>query len=389
MRLRDVIGERIRAEGPIPFAQFMELALYHPELGYYARSDQRSGRAGDFVTSVDLGPLYGELLTVQFAQMADILRDGGPTTPDPIDFVEVAAGNGRLSRDVLDTARDSFPDFYRNVRVTLVERSARGRLAHEVTLCDHLHKRHLSTPALPNDVTGIVFANELLDAMPVHAVVMSRDGLREVYVDSPRDEETQHDTASRFVERLGPPSDAVARHMERFEIEIPLGGRAEVCPAAVHWLEEVSRSLKRGFLILVDYGHEARELYSPTHSQGTLTTFRRHVAQTGVAPGATPWLDDPGGDDITAHVDLTSVQEAAEAAGFETKAVVDQSYFLLGLGAADISQPQSPVAALKRRLALKSLLIPGGLGSTHKVLIFCKDVDVPPLLGCQFSTRMT
>ena len=387
MRLRDVIRQRIRSAGPIPFAEYMELALYHPELGYYARSDQRSGRAGDFFTSVDIGPLYGALLAAQFAQMEEILASGAPTKTARIDLVEAAAGNGRLARDILDAARDSYPNFYRALRLTLVERSSAGRAAQDATLRDHQFKREASTTALPTSITGIVFANELLDAFPVHPVVMGDSGLREIYVDlaTPND-----GGPTRFVERPGPPCDDVAEHILRFNIRIPPGGRGEVCPAAIRWVEGVSRNLERGFLVLVDYGHQAHELYSATHATGTLTTYRRHVGQTGAdRQGATPWLDDPGADDITAHVDLSAIQATARDAGLDTLAAVDQSYFLLGLGATGMNEPTDPVAAIKHRLALKTLLIPGGLGSTHKVLIFSKGVDAPPLLGSQFATRLT
>jgi len=388
MLLRDLIRQRIRSAGPMRFAEYMELALYHPELGYYARSDQRSGRAGDFFTSVDVGPLYGELLSAQFAQMGEILRPGPAAKSGSIDLVEAAAGNGRLSRDILNAARHSFPAFYRALRLTLVERSETARATHDTTLRDHQSKREPSTATLPAPITGIVFANELLDALPVHPVVMGDPGLSEIYVDivTPSD-----GRPVRFVERPGPPGDDVVQHIARFDIQIPPGARGEVCPAAVRWVESVGRNLERGFLVLVDYGHEAHELYSDTHAMGTLTTYTRHVGQTGPdRAGATlPWLDDPGANDITAHVDLSAIQATARDSGFETLAVIDQSYFLLGLGATRLTEPADPVAAIKHRLALKTLVVPGGLGSTHKVLIFSKGVDAPPLLASQFATRLT
>ena len=145
--------------------------------------------------------------------------------------------------------------------------------------------------------------------------------------------------------------------------------------------------------MLVDYGHEANELYSLTHATGTLTCYRRHQAEagTGNRRAPRPWLEEPGACDITAHVDLTAVRTAAEESGLQTIGVFDQTYFFLGLVSGNgepIGQPND-IGVIRRRLALKTLLLPGGLGSTHKVLIFGKNVGTPQLRGCSFSHRAT
>ena len=179
-------------------------------------------------------------------------------------------------------------------------------------------------------------------------------------------------------------------------------------PAAVRWVADAARRLTRGFLMLIDYGHEARELYSMTHAAGTLACYRRHRMEAGGdGPAGAPWLADPGGCDLTAHVDLTAVRTAAEQAGLRTLGAVDQTYFLLGLASSEDgmldamtngpNEPNEPDAraeqggasAIRRRLALKTLLAPGGLGSTHKVLIFGRGVGTPRLQGCSFSRRAT
>ncbi len=383
MSLRDVIAQRI-ASGPLPFAEYMELALYHPELGYYARGDQRSGRAGDFFTSVDVGSLFGEFLAVQIAEMWQVLKTQS-VDASHIDLVEAAAGNGRLSRDLLDAMAVHHTDLYDASGLTLVERSPAARAAQMATLKPHLAKLQHSMESLPSQVSGVIFANELLDAMPVHPVVMTDSGLREVYVT------TEGPGGEGLVERLGAPGPDVLDHVERFGIDLEPGWRAEVSPDAVRWVETAGSSLDRGFLIVIDYGHEADELYSATHATGTLTTYRQHVAQSDGAAnsGTPPWLEEPGETDVTAHVDLTAVRMSAEAAGMQTLAVVDQTYFLLGLGADRLSEPDDPVSALRRRLALKTLLVPGGLGSTHKVMIFGKNVGHPELKATSFSHRAT
>jgi len=152
----------------------------------------------------------------------------------------------------------------------------------------------------------------------------------------------------------------------------------------VEWMRSAARQLRRGFLIVIDYGHAAGELYSPTHSAGTLTTFATHTMAGGEQPASAPaWLDNPGDRDITAHVDFTSVQAAAADEGLTILGFLDQTYFLLGLAA------ELDTADLKTRLALKTLLLPGGLGSTHKVLILGKDVGSLPLAGCSYRVRVT
>ena len=385
MLLRDVIIGRIRTSGPLPFAEYMGLALYDPELGYYARADQRSGRTGDFITSVDTGPLFGELLARQFGQMWRIISS---QTDDPragCDLVEAGAGSGRLARDVLDRVAVADPELYETIRYTLVERSAAARAGHSSKLAPHRSRICGSRVELPSGIHGIVFANELLDALPVHPVVMTQAGLREVYVDV---------EGERLVERLGTMSAAVRAHVERFDIRLELGWRAEVSPETVRWVEGAGRRLDQGFLVLVDYGHDADELYSLTHATGTLASYRHHHVETDTAPGreSAPWLEAPGSRDITAHVDLTAVRIGAERVGLQTLGIVDQTYFMLGLASAELlktgAEPDDSIEATKRRLALKALLLPGGLG-THKVLIFGKNVGTPELLGCSFSQRAT
>ena len=385
MSLRDVIAHKIRSEGPLPFAEYMELSLYHSRFGYYARAARRSGRAGDFFTSVDLGPMFGELLAQQFAEMSQLLPPRSGSDSNGVDFVEVGAGSGRMAHDVLAAAATRHPELYESISLTLVERSAKARECHTETLGRHAARLSASTDSIPSEINGIVFANELLDALPVHPVVMSDSGLREVYVDL----DPSH--GERFVERLGPTSSTVNTHMERFGITLEPGWRAEVSPATVRWVEHVGSCLERGFLILIDYGHESSELYSPTHATGTLSVFRRHIVQTGDDPQSetAPWLVEPGTADITAHVDLTAVRVAAETAGLDTIGALDQTYFLLGLSGGDWPEPGDSVAAIKRRLALKTLLLPGGLGSSHKVMIFGKNVGSPRLRGCSFSRRTT
>jgi len=382
--LHGVISRKIHQQGPLTVAEYVDLALYHEEHGYYASAARRSGRAGDFFTSVDLGPVFGELLATQFAEMRELLlpfaRDASPDTPR-FDLCEAAAGSGRLARDVLEQLSSRYPAVYASTRLHLVETSAAARAAQEATLGRHAGSLATSWPELPGGLSGVIFANELLDALPPHAVVMREDGLREIYVDV---------AGGRLVTREGALSTPrLAEYLERVGARLEAGARAEVNLAAADWVRDAARSLDRGFLVLVDYGHEARHLYGPGHATGTLTTYRRHVTE---APGDGPgWLEEPGLRDITSHVDLTGVTLAAEAAGFSTLGVLDQGYFLLALSldARFEAARAEPAEATRRRLALKTLLLPGGLGSTMKVLVFAKQVGRPSLKGLALGTRLT
>lgn len=213
---------------------------------------------------------------------------------------------------------------------------------------------------------------------------MSDHGLREVYVDV---------VGGELVTRDGPPSTpALAEYLARAGVTLAPGCQGEINLLAIDWIRKAARHLARGFIILIDYGHRADELYSAQRADGTLTTFARHSMAGPERRPATPgWLQRPGEQDITAHVDFTSVRAAAEAAGLTTLGFLDQTYFLIGLLSGDVASGSGGAladAATKSR-ALKTLLLPGGLGSTHKVLLLGKNVGTPSLRGCSFGGRVT
>jgi SAM-dependent MidA family methyltransferase len=389
----DLLKAWIQERGPITVAAFMDAALYHPDFGYYARAAQKSGRAGDFFTSVDVGPLFGELIAKQIAQMAAVLADlkvrtateGAEAAADVVqasrtsafDFVEAGAGNGRLSADILRAMKRDAPETFGLTRLHLVEMSATARAMHLENLGEVADRLSSSSSTVPESFEGVLIANELLDAMPVHQVVMREDGLREVYVEAVGD---------TLVTREGPLSTSrLSEHFNGLGVTLESGWRAEVSLAAIDWVRDALRRLTRGFAIFIDYGHAAAELYSVTHSAGTLTSFSRHLSAGAEAssPSAS-WLQNPGGQDLTAHVDFTSVRRAAEAEGCTSLGFLDQIYFLMALGT-----DRFDTLDLKERLALKTLVMPGGLGTTMKVLILGKGVGTPTVLGCSSRVRVT
>jgi SAM-dependent MidA family methyltransferase len=370
----ELLIDTIHERGPLTVAAFMDLTLYHPAFGYYARAVQRSGRAGDFFTSVDVGPLYGELLARQVAEMARLLR--ADDDRQPVALVEAGAGNGRLAADLLRALRRDASDSYESLHLHLVEASAPARAAQRDTLDDVADCLRSSSADLPDAFEGVLLANELLDAMPVHQVVMRETGLREIYVAA--------DTHG-LVEREGPLSTPrLTDYFTALGVTLEPGWRAEVSLRAVDWIRDAVTRLTRGFVILVDYGHEARERYSAAHATGMLTSFSRHTASGADASTVHSWLRNPGMRDLTAHVDFTSIRTAAAAAGGITLGLMDQMYFLLAL-----ADDRLDSLDLRSRLAFKTLILPGGLGSTMKVLVLGKGVGQPRLIGCSGRTRLT
>jgi SAM-dependent MidA family methyltransferase len=369
--LHDLIVERIRSGGPITVAEYMELALYHEDFGYYSTAERRSGREGDFYTSVDVGPLFGELIATQLAELWVTLRVLGA---DRFDLVEAGASDGRLARDILDAAARDFTDFHSALHVTLVDRSRAAAERQGRSLGPYADRLTTGRCRLPQGITGAIIANELLDALPVHRVVVRNGTLYEVHV-------AEDDGVLQALE-LRPSTERITQFMNRLGVMPPEGMFAEVGLAAVEWMADAAAALDRGFLLVFDYGCEARDLYSSRHATGTLTTYRRHVADSS------HWLVEPGTSDITSHVNLTSIQNAAVEAGLLPLGVIDQTYFLLSLGMAARLDSDESIDSIRRRLAARTLVMPGGLGSTMKALAFSKNVDSPVLRGF-LSGRLT
>lgn len=392
-----LLAHRIRDRGPVTVAEFMSVALYHPEHGYYASRPVRTGRDGDFLTSVSAGPVFGRLLARQFAEMWQVLGAPGGRLPDAdghdgadgrIDLVEAAASNGQLARDILDAAQEEAPGFLDAVRLHLVDASPSARASHAGTLGPHAARLATSSARLPDQMHGILYANELLDALPVHGVIGTPAGLAERYVALAPDSTPD---APRFIEQAGPLSnDAIGKHLASLGVALEPGQRAEVNLSALAWLTRACSALHRGFLVVIDYGHHAGELYSPAHGAGTLTAMRSHVVAPDV--GRTPaWLAEPGDRDITSHVDLTSVVHIAEALGCEVLGLSDQTYFLMALatGTAGDGTPDTLRLPETDHRAFKTLVMPGGLGSTMKVLVLGRGVGRPRLTGLPPTARLT
>ena len=342
----DELRRRIAQHGPIGFDEFMAVALYHPHGGYYASGHTRTGRHGDFFTSVSVGPVFGKLLAAQFREMRKLLGE-----PEDFTLVEQGAHDGQLLADIL-RAWDGVPP-----RLIIIEPLAKLRALQQKTLApwsDRLTQISHESELPP--FTGIFFANELLDAFPVK-LLTRRDGTwrerrvgedegRFVFVETPYNGDTP---------------------------TLPLehgGFTTEICPSLEPWMQTLAAKLVRGWALLIDYGHPSAVRHHPARANGTLASYRSH--QRVDDP-----LADPGQQDLTAHVDFTEVARRAEAAGLQLAGFTDQHHALTALAEtvfpAMPEQNLSEEAAREMR-ALRQLLHPESMGTSFKFLALAKGV---------------
>jgi len=360
------LAQEIAARGPITYAEFMRACLYHPEFGYYTRADAK--RASDYVTSVDIHPIFGRMIARQLAEM---WREMG--APAEFWLVEGGAGTGRLAGHVLDFIVRELPDFYATQRYYAVEISAARRAEHAAAIGVHIGAgRAQSLAELPQEIPiGVIFSNELLDAMPVHRVVGIGGELREIYVTRDGD---------RLRDISGPLSTlALAEYFREQSIELAEGQVAEAGLEAERWIEDAGTRLGRGFVLTVDYGHEAREIYDESRSRGTLLAYERHRTTEG-------WLRAPGEQDLTAHVNFTALEFAGRRAGLEPAGFVSQSQFLLALAGANQltdfeDASASEVERYRTSLAFQTLVHPDGMGEAFRVFVQKKGITGARLSG--------
>ncbi|MBS3905771.1 MAG: SAM-dependent methyltransferase [Syntrophaceae bacterium] len=369
--LKQFVLSRIEEKGAIPFSQFMEWCLYHPQYGYYHSEETKIGKDGDYYTGSCVHPLFGGMVAKQLSQMAEILGR------ESFDVVEMGGGRGFLCQDILNWAQRNRPHFYRCLKYHLIEMSS-SFLKEQKERLSNFEKEGKVFWMNPetfeegkNQVTGCFLSNELVDAFPVHQVVFDHGKLKEVYV-------TRHN--GQLKEVMDKPSDPrLLAYFESMGIRLQEGQRAEVNLRALDWMERVGRFLEKGFVLTVDYGYLAEELYAPYRRSGTLLCYYRH--QTSQNP-----YEHPGEQDITSHVNFTDLIKKGEEAGLRFVGLVPQYRFLIALGILQemdsLGQDLSQLDGLKMRLSLMHLIEPeAGMGEMFKVLIQRKGIDGPLLEG--------
>jgi SAM-dependent MidA family methyltransferase len=416
--LRPIIEQEIREHGPIPFSRYMELCLYHPELGYYSRSAEQFGKAGDFYTSSDVHAVFGRLLARQFEEIWRALG-----SPAEIEILELGPGRGLFAQDVLAWSEKKFPEFFYALHYSLAEQSPklRDRLrgvllrflesgkassVSENAAEKHIHQRlqpwfsdasggpaeavpsrngtfyamteqtregsasvvpanAMDERALAPEVPVIVFANEFFDALPVE--ILSQQGALCI---STKD--------GRFVETWVPPSPEELEFLDRYGVHPEAGERIELPLQANQYMARLAASVRTGIILAVDYGYTRPEQLAGRH-RGTLMAYRQHSATPN------PY-EAPGEQDITAHVNFTALSAAAEENEIQVHPLLTQSQFLMGIGESNqfadaFEDCHLPQERAKVALQLKHLVTPAGMGESFHVLVATKGVAPPQVAG--------
>ena len=376
--VQKIISEITRV-GPITFARFMESALYDNDHGYYmtTRSDphvkpgesgERIGWSGDFYTASDVHPLIANAIVNQVREVDELLHH-----PTKLTVVEMGGGKGLLARDFLRECEKVASDLVSRLTYVFVECSPAMRASQEAHLGEFVDKgwsfqwiRSLSE-LHSESVTGVVFSNEFVDALPVHRVTMRENALQEVFVDREGD---------GFAERLGAPStDALQASLDSLHVQLSEGYTTEVHLEAQCWIEEVARVLASGIVLTIDYGHTTQDYYRADRTDGTLLCYYRHTVVQN------PY-SHVGEQDITAHVNFSGLAVRGKQVGLSLTGYTNLMSFLLGLGAEAMLEGLDQESD-ELQSAIQ-LLRPNGMGSTFKVLLQHKGMEKPSLQALRF-----
>ena len=369
--LKHHITQKIKKNGPMSFQEFMEYALYFTGMGYYAKDSAMIGRIGDFYTSPHLHPLFGAMIGKQIEEMWELLD-----RPAIFEVVEVGAGMGYLAKDSINYLKSRA--VFDSLRYMIIERNP-AVMAHQSALLKEYQGKVSWHNRLAdiNSITGCFLSNELLDAFPVRLVEMG-NGLNEVCVSVDENDE--------LIEVLKPCGSPILSYFEEFSIDIPLvmekGYRTEVNLEIKKWIGDIGNKLFRGFVLTIDYGYPADDYYSRERNRGTLLCYHKHQV-----------IEDPyiniGEQDITAHVNFSSLKKWGEETGLKTIGFAPQGSYLISLGMdeviADMPELTSDVTDTSK---IKGLILPEGMGESHKVMIQYNGEKELKLRGFEFRNRV-
>lgn len=354
LQLVKIISDSINnsSQQRITFAQYMELALYHSQFGYYSSNASQISESGDFLTAPHLATDFGEMLAIQLQQIWEILE-----RPLLFTLVEMGAGTGRLAAQILDYVDRTYPDFFESIDYIIIETSSMMIDAQKKNL-HQLPVRWCHWDDLKDSsIVGCYLSNELIDALPVHQITIAEHKLQEIYVTQNINGEFREHICELSTDRL-------VQYWQLNQIDLlndkyPDGYRTEVNLAALDWLQTVSKKLQCGYVISIDYGYSADRYYNPMR-QGTLQCYYQHSYHNN------PYINI-GNQDLTAHVDFTALQRQGELLGLQTVGFTQQGMFLMALGLGDqiAAIPSSGgdiQSLLKRRQNLHQLIDPMALG---------------------------
>lgn len=383
-QLEQRIAEKIQKEGPITFEKFMEMALYYPDMGYYSSPERMIGRAGDFFTSPHQHAIFGAMIGKQLIEMWEIMG-----RPSEFRAVEVGAGTGYLSKDIFDylCKPSEDPDlaekkksFLDSLKYSIVEPFFHFRKKQRDILKDHAESRKITwTSSLKEagEIRGCIFSNELLDAFPVHLIEMEDDiesGLKEICVGF---------DGKEFIEEKTDAPAEITDYIKRFNIDLPPGYSTEVNLGIRDWLDEASGVLSEGFILTIDYGYTAREYYSEERSKGTLLCYHKHRFNEN-------FYQNVGKQDITAHVNFSSLKLWGQERGLTTFGYCPQGTFLAASGIDEIITELYAGSPdyLSEVSKIKTLILPQGMGESHSFMVQYKGKGSPKLRGFSMRNQM-
>ncbi|HET6515534.1 MAG TPA: SAM-dependent methyltransferase [Thermodesulfovibrionales bacterium] len=359
------------------FEAFMDMALYYPSLGYYAKDSAKIGRTGDFYTSPHLHRIFGAMIGRQLEEMWVLMG-----RPDLFSVVEMGAGMGHLAKDLLEYLRgeggkgqdtEGEKSLFEHLKYTIIEiNPSLGERQREL-LRDFVDKMTwLSHIGEIGAVRGCFLSNELLDAFPVRLVEMA-DDLMEIYVSA---------EGKSLVEKRVPCSSEVKEYFREFGVELPRGMRTEVNLRLRTWLKEVGEKLSDGFVLTIDYGYPAWDYYGDDRSRGTLLCYYEHQIN-----------EDPyqhvGEQDITAHVNFSSLKKWGDEFGLKTLGFCPQGTYLVSLGIDEvITEFYGSLPDPLEIAQIKGLIMPQGMGETHRVMVQYKGAGLPVLRGFRLRNQM-
>jgi SAM-dependent MidA family methyltransferase len=350
--LATVIAEKIANTGPISFAEYMQLALYHPSLGYYNNGSQKFGEAGDFITAPEISPLFGQCIARRIIPTLSSLPNAN--------ILEFGAGTGQLAVDILQalSAADALPSYYYILELSAeLKNRQREKIAAQIP---QLQQQVIWLDRLPADFQGVVIANEVLDAMPIHRFCFQKDLFWEYYVDYEQ---------GNFQDKLMPATPSLLGALSNMQTQLNLAANyhSEINLLLPAWLASLADCVTQGEVLIIDYGFPRTEYYHPDRCMGTLMCHYQHQAHSN------PYLWI-GAQDITAHVDFTHVIESATAVGFELVSYTTQAKFLLECGLMELASDQQASVSENWRTsqAIKKLVLPSEMGELFKVMVLTK-----------------
>ncbi|WP_214096213.1 class I SAM-dependent methyltransferase [Candidatus Methylacidithermus pantelleriae] len=351
----------------------MELALYHPRLGYYAKADPtRIGRKGDYLTSPTVGSLFGRLLALQWVEVWELLGK-----PQAFVLIEQGAHTGLLASDILRTIREVEPKLWEVVRYWIIEPIPDWQTIQQQQLETHgVAEKVCWSSAEPPDVLcplGVFFCNELVDSFPVHRIRYEDDRWKEWYVGY---------EGGQFYWTTGPLScSELAKELSHLPLPAIPGYSTEICLRAREWLRNISRALSQGLFVIIDYGYDTVTYYSPLRSEGTLLAYERHKRYRNL-------LEKPGQRDLSSHVDFGSLARWGKEVGHETMGWTDQHHFLIGIASKYLGVQDRLLGLPRSAAAFQLLTHPEGFGKTFHVLVQSKGIASPlPLSGLRFARK--